>query len=190
MRSKMMDGAQRLFDGLGYTGAGTIEFLIEDGAFYFMEVNARVQVEHPVSEMVTGIDIIKEQITACTEGRTTLAPGPHPTHGHAIECRINALSPGTVTRLEIPGGPGVRFDSSLYSGCGVPPYYDSMVAKLIVHAANRDAAIAKMDAALRELVIEGIKTNIPEQRAVINDRVFQSGDYSTTFIEEFEARAT
>jgi acetyl-CoA carboxylase biotin carboxylase subunit len=151
-----------------------------------MEVNTRVQVEHPVSEMVTGTDVIQEQIIACTEGRTSLAPGPHPVHGHAIECRINALSPGTVTRLEIPGGPGIRFDSFLSPGCNVPPYYDSMVAKLIVHGPTRAAAILKMDGALRELVIEGIKTNAAEQRAIINDRIFQSGDYSTKFIETFD----
>ncbi|MDR0639978.1 MAG: ATP-grasp domain-containing protein [Spirochaetaceae bacterium] len=188
MRRRMMDGAVALFDRLDYAGAGTIEFLVEGGAFYFMEVNARVQVEHPVSEMVTGIDVIQEQIFAGTEGRTTLPPGPAPVRGHAIECRINALSPGKVVRLEVPGGPGIRFDSFLYAGCNVPPYYDSMIAKLIVHAADRAAAIAKMDGALRELVIEGVKTNAAEQRAVINDRVFQSGDYSTKFIEEFERR--
>ncbi|MDR1230827.1 MAG: acetyl-CoA carboxylase biotin carboxylase subunit [Spirochaetaceae bacterium] len=188
MRSKMIDGAFKLFDGLGYLGAGTIEFLVEDGAFYFMEVNTRVQVEHPVSEMVTGADVIKEQIIACAEGRTSLSPGPHPVHGHAIECRINALSPGRITRLEIPGGPGIRFDSFLYTGCNVPPYYDSMVAKLIVHADSRAAAILKMNAALGELVIEGVKTNAAEQRAIINDRVFQSGDYSTNFIETFDRR--
>ena len=189
MRQNMMDGAVALFDRLDYAGAGTIEFLVEGGAFYFMEVNARVQVEHPVSEMVTGADVIQEQIFACTEGRITLPPGPAPLRGHAIECRINALSPGKVARLEVPGGPGIRFDSFLYSGCTVPPYYDSMIAKLIVHAAGRGAAIAKMGGALRELVIEGVKTNAAEQRAIINDRVFQSGDYSTKFIEEFERRA-
>ncbi|MDR1096394.1 MAG: ATP-grasp domain-containing protein [Spirochaetaceae bacterium] len=179
MRAAMADGALKLFDGLGYSGAGTIEFLVEDGAFYFMEVNTRVQVEHPVSEMVTGTDIIKEQITACAEGRTSLSPGPCPVRGHAIECRINALTPGTVTRLEIPGGPGVRFDSFLTPGCAVPPYYDSMVAKLIVHAGTRPAAILKMNAALRELVIEGIKTNAAEQRAIINTPVFQTNNYNT-----------
>jgi acetyl-CoA carboxylase biotin carboxylase subunit len=189
MRKSMTDGATALFDRLDYVGAGTIEFLVEEGAFYFMEVNARVQVEHPVSEMVSGVDVIQEQIFACTEGRTTLPPGPVPLRGHAIECRINALSPGKVGRLEIPGGFGVRFDSFLYPGCDVPPYYDSMIAKLIVHAADRAAAIAKMDGALRELVIEGVKTNVAEQRAVINDCVFQSGDYSTRFIEDFERRA-
>jgi acetyl-CoA carboxylase biotin carboxylase subunit len=189
MRKRMMDGAITLFDRLDYVGAGTIEFLVEDGAFYFMEVNARVQVEHPVSEMVSGIDVIQEQIFACTEGRITLPPGPAPLRGHAIECRINALSPGKVIRLEISGGPGVRFDSFLYPGCVIPPYYDSMIAKLIVHSTDRAAAIAKMDGALRELVIEGVKTNAAEQRAIINDRVFQSGDYSTRFIEDFERRA-
>jgi acetyl-CoA carboxylase biotin carboxylase subunit len=188
MRKAMTDGAVNLFDGLDYAGAGTIEFLVEDGAFYFMEVNARVQVEHPVSEMTTGVDVIKEQIHACAEGWTTLPHGPRAVSGHALECRINALSPGRIERLEIPGGPGVRFDSFLYTGCTVPPYYDSMIAKLIVHGADRAAVVAKMDGALRELVIEGVKTNAAEQRAVINDRLFQAGTYSTKFIEEFEKR--
>jgi acetyl-CoA carboxylase biotin carboxylase subunit len=188
MRRRMTEGAVTLFDSLDYVGAGTIEFLVEADAFYFMEVNARVQVEHPVSEMVTGIDIIQEQILSCVEGRTNLPPGPNPVHGHAIECRINALSPGRITRLEIPGGPGIRFDSFLYNDCNIPPYYDSMVAKLIVHGTDRSAAIAKMDGALRELAIDGIKTNVAEQRAIINDHIFRSGDYSTKFIEEFEAR--
>ena len=191
LRRLLYEGAAALFNRLDYTGAGTIEFLAEPGAghVYFMEVNARVQVEHPVSEMVTGCDIIQEQIRACTGGRLTLPAGAAPVHGHAIECRINALEAGLVTRLEIPGGPGVRFDSCLYAGGTVPPYYDSMVAKLIVHAGSRASAIAKMDGALRELVIEGIHTNIDEQRAIINDRVFQRGAYGTSFIEDFEARA-
>jgi acetyl-CoA carboxylase biotin carboxylase subunit len=193
LRRRLYEGAAALFNRLDYTGAGTIEFLAETDAHgevevYFMEVNARVQVEHPVSEMVTGCDIIKEQIRACDEGQTSLPEGAVPVHGHAIECRINALEAGTVTRLEIPGGPGVRFDSGLYAGCTVPPYYDSMVAKLIVHAGTRAEAIAKMDGALHELIIEGVETNIREQRAIINDRVFQSGQYGTSFIEQFEAR--
>ncbi|MDR1352274.1 MAG: ATP-grasp domain-containing protein, partial [Treponema sp.] len=148
MRRRMAEGAVNLFRELKYAGAGTIEFLVEGENFYFMEVNARLQVEHPVSEFVTGADIVREQIFACTAGHIGLDPGKVSLNGWAIECRINALSPGTITRLEIPGGPGVRFDSFLYQGCTVPPFYDSMIAKLIVHDSTRDRAIARMGRAL------------------------------------------
>jgi acetyl-CoA carboxylase biotin carboxylase subunit len=186
MRAAMAAGAIPLFRELRYRGAGTIEFLAENEEFYFMEVNARVQVEHPVSEYVTGVDIIRQQILACTEGRMELKPNNIPLNGWSIECRINAHTSGTVSRLEVPGGPGVRFDSFLYSGCTVPPHYDSMVAKLIVHAPDRKYALARMDRALRELVIEGIKTNIERQRWIINHPVFHSGDFSTSWYAEIE----
>jgi acetyl-CoA carboxylase biotin carboxylase subunit len=185
MREKMAAGAVKMFGELSYTGAGTIEFLVEGGEFYFMEVNARLQVEHTVSEMLTGVDIVREQILACAENRTELESGFMPVRGHAIECRVNALSPGKVTRLEIPGGPRVRFDSFLYQGADAPPYYDSMIAKLLVHAENRPAALARMDRALSELVIEGIKTNIDAQRRTITHPVFRSGIFDTSFYENY-----
>jgi acetyl-CoA carboxylase biotin carboxylase subunit len=181
MRDKMAAGALKMFGELGYAGAGTIEFLVEDGNFYFMEVNARLQVEHTVSEMLTGVDIVREQILACTEAHTGLESGALPVSGHAIECRINALSPGIITRLEVPGGPGIRFDSFLYQGADVPPHYDSMVAKLIARAESRPSALARMDRALSELVIEGIKTNQHDQCRTIAHPVFRSGIFDTSF---------
>lgn len=189
MRERMAKGAVPLFRELKYQGAGTIEFLVEGENFYFMEVNARVQVEHPVSEFVTGIDIIRQQILSCIEGRMEIKPDRVRTEGWAIECRINALSPGKITRLEIPGGPGVRFDSFLYIGCAVPPQYDSMTAKLIVHGANREQALARMERALGELVIEGIKTNISRQRWIINNTTFRSGKFGTSYYSEIEKEA-
>jgi acetyl-CoA carboxylase biotin carboxylase subunit len=181
MRRRMSEGAADMFRSLKYRGAGTIEFLVEKGNFYFMEVNARVQVEHPVNELITGVDIIRQQILACTEGRMEIdAP---PAKGWAIECRINALSPGTVVRLDIPGGPGVRFDSFLYTGYTVPPYYDSLVAKLIVHGPDRGRALARMDRALGELNIEGIKINRDEQLEIIRNEVFRSGNFGTSLYE-------
>jgi acetyl-CoA carboxylase biotin carboxylase subunit len=183
MRKRMTEGAVTLFRELKYQGAGTIEFLVEGHAFYFMEVNARVQVEHPVSELITNTDIIREQILACTEGRMELDPAAVRVSGWAIECRINALTPGRITRLEIPGGPGVRFDSFLYAGYTVPPHYDSMVAKLIVHAPSRDRALSRMERALSELCIEGIKTNQQEQQYIIEENVFRSGSFGNAYYE-------
>jgi acetyl-CoA carboxylase biotin carboxylase subunit len=183
MRERMSEGAIRLFRELKYQGAGTIEFLVEGDAFYFMEVNARVQVEHPVSEFITNTDIIREQILACTEARLELDPAAVQVSGWAIECRINALTPGRITRLEVPGGPGVRFDSFLYVGYTVPPYYDSMIAKLIVHAPNRDRALSRMERALSELCIEGIKTNQQEQQYIIEEKVFRSGSFGNAYYE-------
>jgi acetyl-CoA carboxylase biotin carboxylase subunit len=188
-RQAMLEGAVNLFSSLNYRGAGTIEFLMDGAEFYFMEVNARIQVEHPVSELVSGIDIIREQITACTTGSLSFTPQDVRLTGAAIECRINALSPGCVTALTVPGGPGVRFDSFLYEGCAVPPYYDSMVAKLITYDTSssgaRERALARMNRALDELVIEGIKTNIEEQRLIINHPVFRAGKFGTSFIENY-----
>ena len=175
-----------MFKELKYCGAGTIEFLVEGDAFYFMEVNARVQVEHPVSEFVTGVDIIRQQILACTGAGMEIPDGTIPLKGWAMECRINAFTPGRITRLEIPGGIGVRFDSFLYNGCMVPPNYDSMVAKLIVHGEDRDRAIAKMSRALGELVIEGIKTNIKHQQWMLNNTVFRSGNFGTAYYASIE----
>jgi acetyl-CoA carboxylase biotin carboxylase subunit len=189
MRAAMTAGAVPLFSALKYRGAGTIEFLVEDGAFYFMEVNARVQVEHPVSEYVSNTDIIRQQILACTEGRMEIDPAAVTISGWAIECRINALSPGKLTRLEIPGGQGVRFDSFLYSGCSIPSYYDSLVAKLIVHGTDRDHAIARMDRALGELLIEGFAHNARRQRWIINQSKFRSGNFGTHYYEEIEKEA-
>jgi acetyl-CoA carboxylase biotin carboxylase subunit len=183
VRSKMAAGASKMFSELKYAGAGTIEFLVEGAEFYFMEVNARIQVEHPVSEMLTGVDIVRQQTLACTENRIELEGGLMRTEGHAVECRINALGPGKITRLEVPGGPGVRFDSFLYQGADVPPYYDSMLAKLIVHAENRPSALARMDRALAELVIEGIKTNQQSQRQIVAHPLFRSGNFDTSFYE-------
>jgi acetyl-CoA carboxylase biotin carboxylase subunit len=179
MRRLMAEGAVRMFREIGYTGAGTVEFLVEGESFYFMEVNARIQVEHPVSEAVTDTDIIRQQILSCTEGRMELEDGEQPLRGWAIECRINALSPGRLTRLEVPGGPGVRFDSFLYNGCTVPPYYDSMTAKVIAHGKNRNSALARMSRALDELVIEGIKTNKEMQQRIIKHKTFRSGSFGT-----------
>jgi acetyl-CoA carboxylase biotin carboxylase subunit len=196
MRERMAAGAVKLFRELKYTGAGTIEFLVEGEDFYFMEVNARLQVEHPVSEFVTGVDIVREQILACAKGRMELDPdsaaggaGPAkgwagPTKGWAVECRINALSPGKITRLETPGGHGVRFDSALYRGCAVSPYYDSMIAKLIVHDRTRSRAIAKMSRALDELIIEGVETNLARQKWIIADSRFRQGQFGTHYYEE------
>jgi acetyl-CoA carboxylase biotin carboxylase subunit len=186
MRQRMAEGATGLFRDLKYQGAGTIEFLVEDDDFYFMEVNARVQVEHPVSEFVTGVDIIRQQILACTGEEMEIPEGSLPLKGWSVECRINAGSPGKVTRLDVPGGPGVRFDSFLYNGCFVPPHYDSMLAKLIVYEDNRDRALAKMSRALGELKIEGIITNIAQQQWMIKNKIFQSGNFGTSFYASIE----
>ena len=188
MREAMSEGASRMFKSLQYRGAGTIEFLVEENNFYFMEVNARVQVEHPVSEFVTGIDIIREQILACVEGSMEIDPNAIKLNGSSIECRINALTPGIVTNLHVPSGHSVRFDSFLYSGCTVPPHYDSMVAKLIVHGKNREIALAKMDRCLCEMRIEGIKINQAEQLKIIREPRFRSGNFGTSYISEMEKR--
>jgi acetyl-CoA carboxylase biotin carboxylase subunit len=188
-REKMTNGALKLFAGLKYRGAGTIEFLVErDGDHglhpYFMEVNARVQVEHPVSELITGVDIIREQIRVSSEGRMETAPGVAPVRGWAVECRINARAPGRITRLEVPGGPGVRFDSFLYAGYAVVPFYDALVGKLIVHDADRARALCRMNRALSELVIEGVPTNQAEQAWIVNEKTFKAGEYGTSYYED------
>ena len=176
---------------IGYRGAGTFEFLYEDGEFYFIEMNTRVQVEHPVTEMITGVDIVKEQIRIAAGEKLAYTQDDIEIRGHAIECRINAEdpssfmpSPGTITQLHMPGGPGIRVDSHIYNGYTVPPHYDSMIGKLIAHGENRDTALARMRTALREAVIEGIKTNIPLHQDLLKDSAFQTGGTNIHYLEK------
>jgi len=179
---------------IGYSSAGTFEFLLdEDGSFYFMEMNTRIQVEHPVTEMVTLADIVRNQIRIAEGDELGYTQDDLQIVGHAIECRINAEdpvtfvpSPGKITAFNIPGGPGVRVDTAVYPGYVVPPYYDSMIAKLIVHARTRDVAIARMRRALEMMVVEGIKTTIPLHIKIMKDENFQRGNFSTKFMEEFQ----
>jgi acetyl-CoA carboxylase biotin carboxylase subunit len=175
---------------LGYRGAGTFEFLYEDGGFYFIEMNTRVQVEHPVTEMITGIDIIKEQLRIASGLPLSFKQSEVQFRGHAFECRINAEDPvtflpcpGKVTTFHAPGGLGVRVDSHLYDGYTVPPYYDSLIAKIICHAENRPAALARMRQALDELVVEGIRTNTPLHRDLVRDAAFKAGGVSIHYLE-------
>lgn len=189
MRNTMKAGAVKLFSSLNYCGAGTIEFLVSGTDFYFMEVNARVQVEHPVSEFVSGVDIIREQIRVCCGESLEVNPSKVELRGWAIEARINARSPGKITKLEIPGGLGIRFDSFIYQGYSVLPHYDSMIAKLIVHDNNRNRAIKKLLCALDELVLEGISTNIEEQKTILKSKQFLSGNFGTgLYAELFEKK--
>jgi acetyl-CoA carboxylase biotin carboxylase subunit len=176
---------------IGYRGAGTFEFLYENGRFFFIEMNTRVQVEHPVTEMVTGIDIVKEQILVAAGEQLRYRQEDIRWRGHAVECRINAEdperflpSPGRITEFHAPGGPGIRMETHIYSGYTVPPYYDSMIGKLIAHGEDRHAAIARMCNALRETVIEGIKTNIPLQRQIMKDAAFQAGGSNIHYLEK------
>jgi len=174
-----------------YRGAGTFEFLYEDGHFYFIEMNTRVQVEHPVTEMITGIDIVKEQLhIAAGEGLSFRQSDVRWT-GHAVECRINAEdpkkflpSPGTITQYHAPGGPGIRVDTHIYNGYNVPPYYDSMIAKLIAHGDSRDSALARMRGALSEIVIDGIKTNIALHQDICSDPAFMAGGTNIHYLEK------
>lgn len=192
LRRQMGDAAIKAAKAADYVNAGTIEFLLEkSGNFFFMEMNTRIQVEHPVTEWVTGIDLIKEQIRIASGEHLAYTQEDVKITGHAIECRINAEnpaknfrpSPGLITDMYLPGGKGVRIDSAIYSGYTVPAYYDSMLAKLIVYAKNRDEAIAKMRSALGEVVIEGIDTNIDFQYEIINHPDYLSGNIDIEFIE-------
>jgi acetyl-CoA carboxylase biotin carboxylase subunit len=185
MRKAMVKGAMHLFSDLKFRGAGTVEFLVDGDEFYFMEVNARVQVEHPVTELVAHCDIIRQMILAACEGRLEIDGGLQKLEGWAVECRINALGAGRVTTLETPGGPGVRFDSFLYNGYSVTPFYDAMLAKLIVHAEDRPRALKRMARALSEVAIGPIATNIEEQKRIIAHPVFIQGDFGTSFYEEY-----
>jgi acetyl-CoA carboxylase biotin carboxylase subunit len=175
---------------IGYRGAGTFEFLYEDGGFYFIEMNTRVQVEHPVTEMITGIDIVKEQLRIASGLPLSIAQGDITFRGHAFECRINAEDPktflpcpGKVTTFHAPGGLGVRVDSHLYDGYTVPPYYDSLIAKIICHGESRPLALARMRQALDELVVEGIRTNTPLHRDLVRDTAFKAGGVSIHYLE-------
>ena len=196
-REKMGEIAVEAVKKIGYSNAGTIEFLVDKNKdFYFMEMNTRVQVEHPITEAVTGIDIIKEQIKIADGQPLSYKQKDIKINGHAIECRINAEnpllnfrpSPGVITDLYLPGGNGVRIDSAVYNGYEVTPYYDSMLAKLIVHGENREEAIKKMISALGEVIVEGIDTNVDYLYSILNDSVFQSGHFDVNFIENFNKK--
>ncbi len=176
---------------IGYRGVGTFEFLYEDGEFYFIEMNTRLQVEHPVTELITGIDLVKQQLHVAAGEPLQIDQGDVRIHGHAIECRINAEdpatfmpSPGTIGQFHCPGGPGIRVDSHIYSGYRVPPYYDSLIGKLIAHGEDREAAIARMLGALQEIVVEGIKTNIPLHQDIMNDDAFRRGGMNIHYLEK------
>ncbi len=191
-RERMGEIVRKAMAEMGYRGAGTIEFLYENGEFYFIEMNTRLQVEHPVTEMISGIDLVREQIRiaqgeglSCDQSQVTL-------HGHAIECRINAEdpqtfapSPGTVKNYVAPGGMHVRVDSGLYTGYKVPPYYDSMIGKLIVYGKTRERCIMRLRRALEEYVIDGMKTTIPLHQALVRDEEFLAGDYTIKWLEQW-----
>lgn len=191
LREKMGEAAVKAAKAAHYENAGTIEFLLEkNGSFYFMEMNTRIQVEHPVTECVTGLDLIKEQIKIASGQKLSVTQEDIKIQGHAIECRINAEnpkmgfrpSPGTISELHLPGGQGVRVDTDIYSGCMVSPYYDSMLAKLIVHGKDRQEAIAKMISALGEVWIEGIDTNVDYQFEILHHPDYQSGNFDIEFL--------
>lgn len=193
LREKMGEAAVKAAKASGYVNAGTIEFLLEkNNNFYFMEMNTRIQVEHPVTEWVTGIDLVKAQIRIASGNPLAYTQEDVKLTGHAIECRINAEnpekgfrpSPGTITDMYLPGGKGIRIDSAIYSGYTIPPYYDSMVAKLIVWAASRKEAIHKMQSALGEVIIEGIDTNVDYQYEILHNQRYISGDIDIEFIED------
>jgi acetyl-CoA carboxylase biotin carboxylase subunit len=192
LRKAMGDAAVRASEHIGYVGAGTVEFLLdEDGKFYFMEMNTRIQVEHPVTEMVTNYDLVKEQIRVAAGEPVRLELKGGSVRGHAIECRVNAEdparnfqpSPGVITAYHPPGGPGVRVDTHIYAGYTVPPYYDSLLAKVIVHSNSRTEALARMNQALDSFIIEGVTTTIPFLRRVIQHPDFVAGTVDTKFLE-------
>ncbi|GAC25347.1 MAG: acetyl-CoA carboxylase biotin carboxylase subunit [Alteromonadaceae bacterium] len=191
MRAKIGARCCQACIDIGYRGAGTFEFLFENGEFYFIEMNTRIQVEHPVSEMITGVDLIKEQLRIADGQKLTISQEQIQVRGHAIECRINAEdpdtfipSPGKINMFHPPGGLGVRWDSHIYAGYSVPPNYDSMIGKLITYGETREVAIARMRHALGELVIEGIKTNIPLQQRIMADEAFAAGGANIHYLEK------
>jgi acetyl-CoA carboxylase, biotin carboxylase subunit len=193
MRKRMGDAAIRLCETVGYVNAGTIEFLYQDGGFYFMEMNTRIQVEHPVTEQVTNIDLVKEQIRVASGEPLSVPFGDFHLRGHAMEFRVNAEdpvtfapNPGKIREFHMPGGPGVRIDTAAYRDYVIPPHYDSLIAKLIITGKDRLETIARAKRALDTFVIEGVKTTIPLHRAILEDERFVRGDMSTQFMEEFE----
>jgi acetyl-CoA carboxylase, biotin carboxylase subunit len=191
-REEISQAAVRLAEAADYANAGTVEFLVdEDESFYFIEMNTRIQVEHPVTEMITGIDLVKEQLKVAGGEGLSVAQDEIPLSGHSIEFRINAEdpdndffpSPGEVTAVEVPGGPGVRVDTAVFAGYQIPPFYDSMVGKLIVWGADREEALARARRALEEYRLEGIKTTIPLHLRLLDDEAFRSGEYHTGYLE-------
>jgi len=190
-RARMGELCAQACRDIGYRGAGTFEFLFEDGEFYFIEMNTRVQVEHPVTEMITGVDIVQEQIRIAAGEPLSLRQEDVTFTGHAMECRINAEdpqtfmpSPGTIAQYHAPGGPGIRIDTHIYNGYRVPPNYDSMIGKLVAHGPNRASAIARMRQALHEVVVEGIRTNIPLHLDLVADSAFQTGGTNIHYLEK------
>jgi|TARA_R110000772_G_scaffold268620_1_gene396841 acetyl-CoA carboxylase biotin carboxylase subunit len=190
LRAQVAEACVNACIEIGYRGAGTFEFLYEDGGFYFIEMNTRVQVEHPVTELITGIDIVREQLRIASGLPLSVTQEQVAFRGHAFECRINAEdhqtfmpSPGKVTTFHAPGGPGIRVDSHLYDGYTVPPFYDSLIAKIISYGEDREIALARMRQALDELVIEGIRTNTALHRELVRDRSFQAGGVSIHYLE-------
>jgi acetyl-CoA carboxylase biotin carboxylase subunit len=196
MRRKMGSTVNDAAKAVKYTNAGTFEFLMDaDGRFYFMEANTRLQVEHPVTEMVTGIDIVKEQIRIASGERLSFKQSEVTFTGHSIECRVNAEdpetfvpSPGVIHVFSVPGGPGVRVETFAHSECTISPFYDSMIAKIIVHGRDRHEAIARMRRTLEMTVVEGIKTTIPLHLKILQDPDFIAGKLSTSFMERFLAQ--
>jgi len=191
-RIEISELCKKAVSSLGYEGVGTLEFLYENNKFYFMEMNTRLQVEHPVTEMVTGIDLVKQQILAASGEKLTISQNDIKIKGHSIECRINAEhpenfipSPGKITQYHQPGGLGVRVDSAVYQGYSVPPHYDSMIGKLITYADNRPECIARMKRALEEYIIMGINTNIQMHQKIIMTEEFKSGKYDINFMSTF-----
>lgn len=184
LRQELMDAAAGAAKAAGYLGAGTVEFLLDgDGRFYFIEMNTRLQVEHPMTEFVTGVDIVKWQIRIAAGIPLDFTQEDIRLTGAAIECRVNATGCGTVDFLHVPGGPWVRFDTALYQGCEVPPYYDPMIGKMIVYAGTREETIRKMESAMCELVIKGVPVNIESQLEILGDPAFRAGTYTTDFMK-------
>lgn len=194
LRSRLLDAAVRGAEAMGYYSAGTMEFLVDGNEFFFMEMNTRIQVEHPVTEMVTGRDLIKEQIAIAAGKPISFSQEEIAFSGHAIECRVNAEdprqdflpSPGSVSFFHLPGGPGVRVDSHVYQGYSISPFYDSMIAKLICHGRTREEAIGRMKRALEECVVDGVATTLEFHHAIVQDPAFIAGDISTRFLERFD----
>ena len=193
-RNRIGETVSKAIADLGYSGAGTIEFLYENGEFYFIEMNTRLQVEHPVTEAITGIDLVHEQIRVASGGGLSVKQSDIRFHGHAIECRINAEdprtfapSPGTISHFHTPGGLGIRVDSGVYSGYRIPPYYDSLIGKLIVHGRNRVECMMRLRRALDEFVVDGIKTTLPLFQRLVGNSDIANGDYDIHWLEKFLA---